>query len=91
MNTEDIDKIIADALEEDKKNKHKSKFKFGNGSGSTDGILKARKILNIVFMIGFVAAIIIYVAFPENKPLFFCVGFGAMLLKIVEFFLRFMF
>lgn len=87
MNTEDIDKIIADALEEDKKKKHKLSF----GNGSTDSIMKARKILNVVFMIGFVAAIIIYFVFPENKPLFFCVGFGAMLLKIVEFLLRFMF
>ena len=48
-------------------------------------------IVNIVFMIGFVAAIIIYFVYPDNKPLFFCVGFGAMLLKITEFFLRFMF
>lgn len=89
MNTEDIDKIIADALEEDKKKKHQSKIKLGKQS--SDGILVARKILNIVFMIGFVAAIIIYFAFPDNKPLFFYVGFGAMLLKIAEFFLRFMF
>ncbi|OKZ23732.1 MAG: hypothetical protein BHV77_07200 [Bacteroides sp. 43_108] len=89
MNTEDIDKIIADALEEDKKKKHKSRIK--SGKGSSDGILIARKILNIVFMIGFVAAIIIYFVYPDNKPLFFCVGFGAMLLKITEFFLRFMF
>lgn len=89
MNTEDIDKIIADALEEDKKKKRKSRIK--SGKGSSDGILIARKILNIVFMIGFVAAIIIYFVYPDNKPLFFCVGFGAMLLKITEFFLRFMF
>ena len=89
MNTDDIDKIIADAPDEDKKKNHQSRIQ--SGKGSSDGILIARKILNIVFMIGFVAAIIIYFVYPDNKPLFFCVGFGAMLLKITEFFLRFMF
>jgi len=42
-------------------------------------------------MIGFVAAIAIYFLLPEQRALFFGVGFGAILLKVVEFVLRFMF
>ena len=48
-------------------------------------------MLNILFMIGFLAAIIIYFAMPEQKALFFSVGFGALILKIIEFALRFLF
>ncbi|MCR5245585.1 MAG: hypothetical protein K6C31_04630 [Bacteroidales bacterium] len=49
-----------------------------------------RNVLNILFMIGFVAAILIYFLLPDQRPLFFCVGFGAVVLKVVEFILRFM-
>lgn len=86
MKSDDIDKIIAEALEADKKKKHK-----GKKIHHSDGIRTARKVLNIVFMIGFVAAIVIYFAFPDQKVLFFSVGFGSLLLKVIEFYLRFMF
>lgn len=82
MKTEEIDKIIAEAIEKDKGRKQKT--------GKT-GIDKARRILNILFMCGFVVAIIIYFVLPDQKILFFSVGFGAMFLKIIEFFLRFLF
>jgi hypothetical protein len=42
-------------------------------------------------MLGFLAAIVIYFVLPEQRVLFFCVGFGAIALKLVEFYLRFMF
>jgi len=84
VESNDIDKIIQDALDEHKGGKNKNKKKG-------DAILKTRKILNFIFMIGFVAAIIIYFALPDNRPLFFTVGFGAMIIKVAEFFLRFMF
>jgi hypothetical protein len=87
MKSDEIDKIIEEALENDKKKKHKGK-KIGRQS---DGILTARKILNAVFMLGFLAAVIIYFVFPDQKALFFSVGFGALLLKVIEFYLRFMF
>ena len=98
MKTEEIDKIIAEALEAEK-NKGKnstegSHRRHGTRSLTTsrsDKVVKVRKILNIVFMLGFVAAVVIYFAMPEQRMLFFCVGFGAMLIKIIEFFLRFMF
>lgn len=87
MNQEDIDKIIADAVAE---SKNQSKRKWHKG-GKSDSIMTARKVLNWTFMLGFAAALVIYFAFPEQKALFFSVGFGAVLLKCVEFYLRFMF
>lgn len=88
MNSEDIDKIIAEAVA-DSKNQSGSKWHKPGKSG--DAILTARKVLNWIFMIGFVAAIIIYFVCPEQKVLFYSIGFGALVLKIVEFYLRFMF
>lgn len=89
MKTDDIDKIIAEALDAEKKSKsHKGK---PLSTHKNNNIATIRKILNIILIIGFVAAIIIYFALPEQRILFFCVGFGAVILKIIEFFLRFMF
>lgn len=83
MKSEDVDKVIAEALAESKR---QSKWHRPKHSTSTE---TARKILNTVFMIGFVAAVVIYFAMPENKTLFFCVGFGSIILKLIEFYLRF--
>lgn len=88
MNTEDIDKIIAEAVAD---SKNQSSSKWHKPGKSTDSIMTARKVLNGVFMIGFIAAIIIYFAMPDQKVLFFSVGFGSIVLKLVEFYLRFMF
>ena len=87
MNTEDIDKIIAESLEKDKK---ASKWHRPQKKRS-DKMAQVRQVLNVVFMLGFLAAVIIYFAMPENRMLFFCVGFGAMAVKIVEFIIRFLF
>lgn len=83
MKSDEIDDIIAKALEEN--NHHRSR------GSKKDKVKTARKVLNIIFMVGFIAAVIIYFALPEQRGLFFCVGFGALAVKIVEFFLRFMF
>ena len=86
---EEMDKIIAEALADSKK---QSKWHRPDNKGlSADKIREARKILNFLFMALFAVALVIYFVFPEQRPLFFCVGFGAMILKIVEFILRFMF
>ena len=87
MNTEDIDKIIAESLEMEKKASkwHRPEKKKSDKMG------QVRQVLNVVFMLGFLAAVIIYFAMPENRMLFFCVGFGAMAVKIVEFIIRFLF
>lgn len=86
MQQDEIDKIIAEAVASSKK---QSKWHRGNKKGNN--IMRARQILNTTFMIGFLIAVIVYFALPENRMLFFCLGFGSMALKIVEFILRFMF
>ena len=86
MQQDEIDKIIEEAVAGSKK-----QSKWHRPSGKKANIIRARNILNAVFMIGFIAAVIIYFALPENRTLFFCVGFGSMVLKIIEFILRFMF
>ncbi len=87
MKSDEIDKIIAEALENDKKGKRKGK----KVERQSDGIRTARKILNVVFMVGFLVAVVVYFVFPDQKVLFFSIGFGSLLLKIIEFYLRFMF
>ncbi|MBR0046196.1 MAG: hypothetical protein IJP75_04840 [Bacteroidaceae bacterium] len=87
MNQEDVDKIIAEAVAESKKESHK---KWHKSKSSSDSVATARRVLNWTFMLGFAAAIIIYFVLPEQRTLFFCVGFGAVALKLAEFYLRFM-
>ncbi len=87
MKSDEIDKIIAEALEADKQNR---KSRHHTHHTKTDTLLTVRKVLNVVFMAGFVAAIIIFFALPEQKLLFYSVGFGALFIKIIEFFIRFM-
>ena len=88
MKSDEIDKIIADALQEQQQ--HNAPRRGGKRSKS-DNIKTIRKVLNIIFMIGFLAAVIIYFALPDQKALFFSLGFGSILLKLIEFYLRFMF
>lgn len=88
MNQEDVDKIIAEAVAESKKESQK---KWHKGKSFSHNVDTARRVLNWVFMVGFVAAIIIYFLLPEQRVLFFCIGFGAIAVKLVEFYLRFMF
>ena len=88
MNQEDVDKIIAEAIAD---SKAESKKRWHKGTSANHGVETARKVLNWAFMLGFVAAIIIYFALPDQRVLFSSVGFGAVALKLVEFYLRFMF
>lgn len=50
-----------------------------------------RMILNTIFMIGAIASVIIYFAFPDERGLFTIVIMSSLVVKIVEFFIRFMF
>ena len=88
MNQEDVDRIIAEAVAE---SKNESRKKWHKGKSSSNNIETARKVLNWTFMVGFVAAVVIYFALPEQRVLFFSIGFGAVALKLIEFYLRFMF
>ena len=87
MKSEDIDKIIAEAVNDSKR---QSKW-HRPGRGRSTSIQTARNVLNALHMLGFVAAVVVYFVFPEHRLLFFGIGFGAIVLKLVEFYLRFMF
>ena len=52
---------------------------------------RVRQILNIAFMILALAGIIIYFAYPERHVTGLSIIATGMVLKIVEFFIRFMF
>lgn len=86
MKQEEIDRAIAEALQQEK-----GKSRWHRASRRNERVRQARNVLNILFMVGFVAAIAIYFLLPTERTLFFSVGFTAMALKIVEFILRFMF
>lgn len=86
MKTDEIDRIIAEALEQEKNN-HKGKI--NQKSNKNLQIKKIRKLLNAIFMIGFLLAVIVYFIWPEQKILFFSLGFSSMIIKIAEFIIRF--
>lgn len=88
MNQDDVDKIIAEAVAE---SKNESRKKWHKGKSHSSNVETTRRVLNWVFMVGFVAAVVIYFVLPEQRVLFFSVGFGAIAVKLVEFYLRFMF
>ena len=87
MKSEDIDKIIAEAVHDSKKQSRWHRPERGRSTS----IQSLRNVLNTGFMLGFVAALVVYFLWPEQKVLFFGIGFGAILIKLVEFYLRFMF
>jgi hypothetical protein len=87
VKSEDIDKIIAEAVNDSKKQSRWHRPERGRSTS----IQSLRNVLNTVFMLGFVAALVVYFLWPEQKVLFFGIGFGAILIKLVEFYLRFMF
>ena len=51
---------------------------------------KIRNILNILFMIGAVASVILYFAMPSDRHPFMYVCSISLFLKMMEFVLRFM-
>ncbi len=79
MNREEIEKIV----EESARQAHHS-----HKGPSIDQI---RKFLNFIFLVCAAIGLILYFAYPENR----IIGLGVlgigMFLKIIEFFLRFLF
>lgn len=55
-----------------------------------NNIDKIRNILNILFMIGAVASIILYFSLGDDKSIFFYVCGASLFLKMMEFILRFL-
>ena len=87
MNKEEIDKLVEEALEKEKKDKGPGKISHS----AAHRIVMIRRMLNAVFMLGFVAAIVIYFAMPSQRLLFYIVGFSSLAIKTAEYFLRFLF
>ncbi len=55
-----------------------------------NNIDKIRNVLNILFMIGAVASIILYFSLGNDKSIFFYVCGASLFLKMMEFVLRFL-
>lgn len=49
-----------------------------------------RTLLNALFMLGFVAAVLLYFTIPAPHTVALIVGWTAVVLKIVEFLIRFL-
>lgn len=86
MKKEEIDELIAQSVAESKGGRES---KWHRPKHNRARVNQIRSVLNTLFMLGFVAAILIYFLLPEQRVLFFFVGFGALVLKIVEFIIRF--
>lgn len=48
-----------------------------------------RNLLNSLFLLGFLVALILYIAIPENRTPFLIVCFISMAVKIAEYIVRF--
>lgn len=48
-----------------------------------------RNLLNTLFLIGFVIALILYISMPDNRTPFLVVCFISMAIKIAEYIVRF--
>ena len=49
-----------------------------------------RTILNVIFMIGALASVILYFTSTDDRTLFFYVCGGSILIKMIEYMLRFL-
>lgn len=87
MQADEVDKIIEEAL---RKEGHSGGGRRKYHRTNQDRKKAIRNILNAVFLIGCVVTILVRILCPENKILFFCVGFGSVLIKIIEFIIRLM-
>lgn len=83
MQSDEIDKIIEEALKKDGSKRHHRR-------PSQDRTKTVRKILNVIFLVGAAFTLFVFFMYPDNKMLFYCIGFGSILIKIVEYFIRFL-
>ncbi|MBQ1974031.1 MAG: hypothetical protein II222_06840 [Paraprevotella sp.] len=79
MNNEERERIIEEALAQ-AHGKHKYNLSRE----------QVRQVLNALFLIGAAVGIVVYFALPLYSVYGLCIIFVAMLLKMVEFFIRFM-
>lgn len=79
MNREEIEKLVEESAHQARKQRK---------SPSTDQI---RKVLNTLFLILALIGIICYFAIPDNRWIGIGIVGSGMILKVIEFFIRFMF
>lgn len=79
MNREEIEKLVEESAHQARKQRK---------GPSTDQI---RKVLNTLFLILALIGIICYFAIPDNRWIGIGIVGGGMILKVIEFFIRFMF
>ena len=48
-----------------------------------------RNLLNSLFLIGFLVALILYIAIPEDRTAFLIVCFVSMAIKVAEYIVRY--
>ena len=48
-----------------------------------------RNLLNTLFLVGFVIALILYISMPDNRTAFLVVCGISMVIKIAEYYVRF--
>lgn len=79
MNREEIEKLVEESAHQARKPQKRP---------STDQI---RKVLNTLFLILALIGIICYFAIPDNRWIGIGIVGSGMILKVIEFFIRFMF
>jgi hypothetical protein len=48
-----------------------------------------RNLLNTLFLVGFLVALILYISIPEDRTAFLAVCFISMAIKVAEYIVRF--
>ena len=48
-----------------------------------------RNLLNTLFLVGFLVALILYIAIPEDRTAVLAVCFVSMIIKVAEYIVRF--
>lgn len=79
MNREEIERLVEESANQSRKRR--------NGV-STD---KIRLVLNTLFLTAAAAGLVCYFAIPQNRWIGLAILGGGMILKVIEFFIRFMF
>ncbi len=79
MDREEIEKLIEETARKERARR---------GGLSVDS---ARKVLNVLFLACAAVGLVLYFALPDRHLVGICVIGAGMFLKIVEFFLRFLF
>lgn len=64
-----------------------TRHRRGERDRETDNTLPLRNVLNIIFMLGAIVSVIVYLCGPQRTAIY--IALGAMVFKIVESAIRF--